>query len=108
MWPTTCSVEVARKIDTGSKDSFGNPVFETQKDVVEGCLATQTDTSTETGDAQGLVTETWTIFFPQGYDKSLKGALLTVAGRTLAVSGDPVVADVPNPWPYWVKAVRHG
>lgn len=96
------SVTVLRPTETGEFDPFGAPVAgEPEAEVVSGALVTPGATSDLDASRPEGTRVAYTVHFPKGYGKPLKGCLVVVGGKAYRVIGDPMpyMADgTPGPW----------
>lgn len=105
------SVTVLRPNSTGGTDPFGAPVEgEPVEEAVGGVLVTPGATADLDPSRPEGVRVAYTVHFPKGYGKSLRGCSMVIDGETYRVIGDPkpYMGDgVPGPWdmPVEVEAV---
>lgn len=99
--PST-SVTVLRQNPTGSTDPFGAPVEgEPAKEAVDGVLLTPGATSDLDASRPDGVRVAYTVHFPKGYGKSLRGCSVVIEGKPYRVIGDPkpyMDEWTPGPW----------
>lgn len=96
----TVPVTVTHREQAGL-DAYAAPVWREVTEVVEGCLVEPGSTrdleaSRPNGDASAI-----TVHFPKTYPANLRGALVSCAGRTYRVVGDPapyMPSNTPGPW----------
>ncbi|HIZ17686.1 MAG TPA: hypothetical protein IAA22_01015 [Candidatus Olsenella stercoravium] len=99
MLPKT-SVTVIRRQEVG-KDPFNTSIYENVREDVAGVLVTPGATSDLDASRPEGVRVAYTIHFPKGYGKTLKGCLVQHLGDTYRVIGDPqpYMGDgTPGPW----------
>lgn len=99
--PST-SVTVLRPNPTGATDPFGAPVEgEPVEEAVDGALVTPGATADLDASRPEGVRVAYTVHFPKGYGKSLRGCSVVIGGEGYRVIGDPkpYMGDgVPGPW----------
>lgn len=99
--PST-SVTVLRPNPTGATDPFGAPVEgEPVEEAVDGVLVTPGATADLDPSRPEGVRVAYTIHFPKGYGKALKGCLVQYLGDIYRVIGDPqpyMDDGTPGPW----------
>ena len=94
------SVTVIRRQEVG-KDPFNAPIYENVREDVDGVLVTPGATSDLDASRPEGVRVVYTIHFPKGYGKALKGCLVQHLGDTYRVIGDPqpyLDDGTPGPW----------
>lgn len=94
------SVTVIRRKEVG-KDPFNAPIYENVRENVAGVLVTPGATSDLDASRPEGVRVVYTINFPKGYGKTLKGCLVQYLEDTYRVIGDPqpYMGDgTPGPW----------
>lgn len=96
------TVVVERGAQTGT-DAHGNPVAETEAEVVDNVLVApgpRNDIDSTARPAGTVIA--WTLHFPKPYAKSLRGARVSVRGEPArAVVGDPkpyTLENTPTDW----------
>lgn len=105
------SVTVLRPNPTGVTDPFGAPVEgEPVSETVAGVLVTPGATADLDPSRPEGVRVAYTVHFPKGYGKSLRGCSVVIENREYRVIGDPkpyMDEGVPGPWdmPVEVEAV---
>lgn len=92
-------------------DELGEPVEgEPERETVENVLvAPGATTDMDETRPQG-VSVAFTLHFPKGYGKSLRGCSVEVRGTVYEVVGDPqpyTEANVPGQWSMPVEVTRH-
>ena len=92
-------------------DELGEPVEgEPERETVENVLvAPGATTDMDETRPQG-VSVVFTLHFPKGYGKSLRGCSVEVRGTAYEVVGDPqpyTEANVPGQWSMPVEVTRH-
>lgn len=96
------TVTVLRPNPTGAADPFGAPVEgESVEEAVDGVLVTPGATADLDPSRPEGVRVAYTVHFPKGYDKSLRGCSVVIGGKVYRVIGDPkpYMADgTPGPW----------
>lgn len=95
------SVEVARP---SVEYVDGERVETLERETVENVLvvpgATQDRVANARSDADSVA---YTLAFPKGYEKSLRGCRVTVDGEEYAVEGDPRPCRENCPTAWWMK-----
>ena len=94
------SVTVIRRQEVG-KDPFNAPICEDIREDVDGVLITPGATADLDPSRPEGVRVAYTVHFPKGYGKSLRGCSVVIGGETYRVIGDPkpYMADgTPGPW----------
>ena len=96
------TVTVLRPNPTGATDPFGAPVEgEPVEEEVNGVLVAPGATADLDPSRPEGVRVAYTVHFPKGYGKSLRGCSVLIGGKTYRVIGDPkpYMADgTPGPW----------
>ena len=96
------SVTVLRPNLTGATDPFGAPVGGAPvEEAVDGVLITPGATADLDPSRPDGVRVAYTVHFPKGYGKSLRGCSVLIGGEAYRVIGDPkpYMADgTPGPW----------
>lgn len=98
------AVEVLRRSQVGA-DGMGEPTYGPWKSESVRVLAAPSKTS-DSDALRPLGGRTaFTLHFPKTYQKSLKGCLVVLRGRTLRVVGDPQpYVNAPGPYDRPVEA----
>lgn len=94
------SVTVIRRQKVGT-DPFNAPIYENIREDVNGVLVTPGATSDLDASRPEGVRVVYTIHFPKGYGKTLKGCLVQYLGDTYRIIGDPqpyMDDGTPGPW----------
>ena len=93
-----------------SYDDLGEPTFEEpSREEVPGVLVQPGATSDLDASRPNGVTVAYTLHFPKGYAKSLRGCSVELRGDVFDVVGDPAPyteANVPGPWSMPVEVTR--
>lgn len=96
------SVTVLRPNPTGGTDPFGAPVEgEPVEEPVDGVLITPGATADLDSSRPEGVRVAYTVHFPKGYGKSLRGCSIEIGGKAYRVIGDPkpyMEDGTPGPW----------
>lgn len=96
------SVTVLRPNPTGGTDPFGAPVEgEPAEEAVSGVLLAPGATADLDASRPEGVRVAYTVHFPKGYGKSLRGCSVVIENHKYRVIGDPkpYMGDgVPGPW----------
>lgn len=99
--PST-TVTVLRPTTTGATDPFGAPVEgEPVEETVDGVLLTPGETSDLDASRPDGVRVAYTVHFPKGYGKPLRGCSVVIEGKSYRVIGDPkpyMDEGTPGPW----------
>lgn len=99
--PST-SVTVLRPNPTGATDPFGAPVEgEPVEEAVDGVLVTPGATADLDPSRPDGVRVAYTVHFPKGYGKTLRGCSVVIEGKPYRVIGDPkpyMDGGTPGPW----------
>ena len=85
-----------------SRDSFNNAASVPEWELVENVLVVpgQTNDVTDSVRPDGK-SVSYTLHFPKGFDRSLRGALVKVRGEEFRVVGDPkhyTLENTPTKW----------
>lgn len=85
-----------------SYDDIGEPTYgEPEREEVAGCLVVPGATADLDASRPNGARVAYTVHFPKGYARGLRGCSLVVRGEQLEVVGDPQrhgPANVPGPW----------
>lgn len=96
------TVTVLRPNLTGATDPFGDPVEgEPVEEAVGGVLITPGATADLDASRPDGVRVAYTIHFPKGYGKSLRGCSVVIGGKPYRIVGDPkpyMDEGTPGPW----------
>lgn len=96
------SVTVLRPNPTGATDPFGAPVEgEPVEEAVDGVLVTPGATDDLDPSRHEGVRVAYTVHFPKGYGKSLRGCSVVIENHEYRVIGDPkhyMGEGTPGPW----------
>lgn len=103
------TVTVIRPVVT--HDELGEPVEdEPTRETVENVLVAPGSTVDMDETRPQGVSVVFTLHFPKGYGKPLRGCSVEVRGVAYEVVGDPqpyTEANVPGPWSMPVEVTRH-
>lgn len=104
------TVYVSRLVP-GAVDRLGNPTDEFSAPERVGNVVVVPATSDEIATARpDGISVVYTLHFPRGYARDLRGATVTVRGQDYRVYGEPAPyteANVPGPWTMPVMVGRH-
>lgn len=96
------TVTVLRPNPTGATDPFGMPMGGApMEETVDGVLVTPGATADLDASRPDGVRVAYTVHFPKGYGKSLRGCSVVIGGEICRIIGDPrpYMADgTPGPW----------
>lgn len=96
------SVTVLRPNPTGSTDPFGAPVEGgSVEEAVDGVLLTPGATADLDASRPEGVRVAYTVHFPKGYGKPLRGCSVVIGGKPYRIIGDPkpyMDEGTPGPW----------
>lgn len=82
------SVTVIRRQEVG-KDPFNAPIYENVREDVDGVLVTPGATADLDPSRPEGVRVAYTVHFPKGYGKPLRGCSVVIKGKSYRVIGDP-------------------
>ena len=103
------TVTVIRPVVT--RDELGEPVEdEPTREAVENVLVAPGSTADMDETRPQGVSVVFTLHFPKGYGKPLRGCSVEVRGGAYEVVGDPqpyTESNVPGPWSMPVEVTRH-